>query len=219
MLDILNARIEIITKSGSPVEYGILFPLELKGGQKVEAKQPKPVEKKTKPESSYQQQAYIPQHEEPIFIDAQPAKPAQAKPKQEPVTVMAESPESGTINLNQLTCLYVEDQVDSQILFKVQMKDLKSIDFATSLEKAMPLLQKNIYDFIVLDINLQGEYNGLDALRVIQKMQAYKNTPIYAVTAYALPGDQDRFKAAGFTDFVSKPILREKLVDVLTHAF
>ena len=123
------------------------------------------------------------------------------------------------LELSELSCLYVEDQVDSQILFKVQMKDLKAIEFATSFEKALPLLKSKNFDFIVMDINLQGEYNGLDALRIIQKMPGYENLPIIAVTAYVLPGDREKFIAAGFKDFISKPILREKLVDVLKSIF
>jgi len=118
-----------------------------------------------------------------------------------------------------LSCLYVEDQVDSQILFKVQMKGLKSIEFANSFEKAIPLLQTKKFDFIVMDINLQGEYNGLDALRAIQKMPEYINVPIVAVTAYVLPGDRERFISAGFNDFISKPILRDKLETCLNNIF
>ena len=67
--------------------------------------------------------------------------------------------------LSSLRCLYIEDQVDSQILFKVQMKDLKNIQFASSFEEALPLLESSDFDFIIMDINLQGEYNGLDALK------------------------------------------------------
>jgi len=118
-----------------------------------------------------------------------------------------------------LSCLYVEDQIDSQILFKVQMKGLKKIQFANSFEKAIPLLQSSLFDFIIMDINLQGEYNGLDALRSIQKMESHKNVPVVAVTAYVLPGDKDRFITAGFTDFISKPVLRDKLESVLDKIF
>ncbi len=123
------------------------------------------------------------------------------------------------VKFENLSCLYVEDQIDSQILFKVQMKELKSIEFANSFEKAIPLLQSQVYDFIIMDINLQGEYNGLDALRAIQKMPEYKNVPIVAVTAYVLPGDRERFITAGFNDFISKPILRDKLESVLDNIF
>lgn len=115
--------------------------------------------------------------------------------------------------LSDYNCLYVEDQVDSQILFKVQVKDIKSVDFAASLEKALPLINSKKYDFIVMDMNLQGEYNGLDALRIIRKIAGYESIPIIAATAYVMPGDKEKFILAGFNDFLSKPIMRDKLVD------
>lgn len=122
-------------------------------------------------------------------------------------------------NLSDLSCLYIEDQIDSQILFKVQMKGLKEIKFAVSFEEALPILESSTFDFIVMDINLQGEYNGLDALKIINKMPSHENTPIIAVTAYVLPGDKEKFIATGFNDFVSKPIFREKMVESLERVF
>ena len=121
--------------------------------------------------------------------------------------------------LSSLKCLYIEDQVDSQILFKVQMKDLKSIQFAASFEEALPLLDSNDYDFIIMDINLQGDYNGLDALKAIHRIPKFQKIPVIAVTAYVLPGDKEKFIATGFTDFISKPIFREKLLDSLKKIF
>jgi PAS domain S-box-containing protein len=121
--------------------------------------------------------------------------------------------------LSSLRCLYIEDQVDSQILFRVQMKDLKNIQFATSFEEALPLLDANVFDFIIMDINLQGEYNGLDALKVIHQIPKLQNIPVIAVTAYVLPGDKEKFIATGFTDFISKPIFRDKLVESLKKIF
>lgn len=123
------------------------------------------------------------------------------------------------IDLSQLSCLYIEDQVDSQILFKVQLKDLNEIKFTVSFEESLPLLDSSHFDFIVIDINLQGEYNGLDALKIIHRMPGYETIPIIAVTAYVLPGDREKFIAAGFNDFISKPIFREKMVDSLEKIF
>ncbi len=123
------------------------------------------------------------------------------------------------LELSGLTCLYIEDQVDSQILFKVQMKGLKDIKYAVSFEDALPLLDTESFDFIVMDINLQGEYNGLDALKIIHKMPKYEEVPIIAVTAYVLPGDKQKFIATGFNDFISKPIFREKMISSLEKIF
>lgn len=122
---------------------------------------------------------------------------------------------SSKIDLASLQCLYVEDQIDSQILFKVQMKDLKKVDSVVSFEAALPLLEENKYDFIIMDINLQGEYNGLDALRIIRRMPGYRNIPIIAVTAYILAGDKEKFIAAGFNGFISKPVMRDKVIETL----
>lgn len=127
--------------------------------------------------------------------------------------------QAGKLDISKLTCLYIEDQVDSQILFKVQMKGLQEVKFAVSFEEALPMLEERTFDFIVMDINLQGEYNGLDALKIINKMPAHENTPVIAVTAYVLPGDKEKFIATGFNDFVSKPIFREKMIESLERIF
>jgi two-component system cell cycle response regulator DivK len=99
------------------------------------------------------------------------------------------------------------------------MKDLKNLNFAVSFEESLPLLDSGNYDFIVIDINLQGSYNGLDIMRILRTMPRYENTPVFAVTAYVLPGDQHKFVLAGFSGFISKPIFRDQMIDVLAEVF
>ncbi len=123
------------------------------------------------------------------------------------------------IDLSQLKCLYIEDQIDSQILFSLQMKDLADIKYAVSFEEALPLLDNNSFDFILIDINILGEYNGLDALRLIHRLPGYDKLPIIAVSSYLLPGDHQKFIAAGFNDFISKPIFRENVIASLDKIF
>ncbi len=123
------------------------------------------------------------------------------------------------VDITNYSCLYFEDQIDSQILFSVQMKGLKNLNFAVSFEESLPMLESGNYDFIVIDINLQGSYNGLDILRIIRSMPKYENTPVFAVTAYVLPGDQPKFVIAGFSGFISKPIFRDQMIDLLAEVF
>jgi CheY-like chemotaxis protein len=157
------------------------------------------IEVEEKPEKKVEEESIT---EEEISIDETPPEPVDRKN-----------------GISSLRCLYIEDQIDSQILFKVQMKELKNIQFATSFEEALPLLESQQFDFIVMDINLQGEYNGLDALKIIHQMTGFENIPVIAVTAYVLPGDKEKFIATGFTDFISKPIFREKLLESLNKIF
>lgn len=244
LLSILKARTGLIKKGGVPAEYGIIFPNVLTVAdyldsedetvefepimEEVQPTKPVPAPKQKKTSSpieiknSYKAAMPAPveeeAEEEASFDDLPdedfikpPKKTFQPKKQYEPVQKTA----STQIDLKNLACLYLEDQVDSQILFKVQMKDLKKIEVANSLEKAFPIIENEKFDFIVMDINLQGEYNGLDALRIIRQLEGYEKTPIIAVTAYVLPGDKEKFIAAGFSDFISKPVLRDSLYAAL----
>ncbi|MBI2419171.1 MAG: response regulator, partial [Ignavibacteriales bacterium] len=157
--------------------------------------------------------------QQPVHVEQQQFTPPVFQEPSFTVPAMSQTPVQNVFSLSDFSCLYIEDQVDSQILFKVQMKELREIRFAVSFEEALPLLTSYNFDFIVMDINLQGEYNGLDALKMIHQMPQFSHLPIIAVTAYVLPGDKDKFILAGFNDFISKPIFREKMIDSLEKIF
>ncbi len=202
LIDILSVEKEVISREGEPFEFAFVLPIRFKAKESIQI-EIKQVEKQ-------------PARKEEVVRAAETIeKPVEKIEKIEAV----KKPEKKYLELSQLSCLYLEDQLDSQILFKVQMKDLKNLEFADSFESALPLLKTKKFDFIVIDINLKGEYNGLDALKIIQKMPGYTNVPIIASTAYLLPGDKENFVTAGFKDFIPKPLLRDKILEVLKKIF
>ncbi len=243
ILYLLSGQVEEVTRAGKIMEIGIKFPL------KYNFRVLENINSAFEKSLSKQEKTFVPEIEEKPIIkeDRQVLQEIYSKPTEpefnfipevqpvyippaiveEPVVTtpkpssieMPEKPIEKKFDMSNYSCLYLEDQTDSQILFKSQMKDLRSIEFSVSFEDAIPLLEKNKYDFIVMDMNLQGEYNGLDALRSIQRMPGYKSVPVIAVTAYVLPGDREKFIVAGFSDFISKPVMRDKLVDVLKRIF
>ena len=99
------------------------------------------------------------------------------------------------------------------------MKELKDIQFAINFEDALPLFTKYHFDFIVVDINLPGDYNGLDILRIIRRMHEYESVTVIAVSAYLMPDDKEKFIRAGFSDFIPKPVFKEKMMDSLEKIF
>lgn len=247
LLEVLGCQIEIVRKGNEPYEIGFIFPLKKKVARPEEIKTqvrrqtvveqssiPKEVPSRvtqiketrtTSIQTPFDRHATMVNEE---FEKVTPPPPPPPPPREEPpinlrrtmVEEFHEAPPSRkALDLQNLSCLYIEDQVDSQILFKVQMKELGDIKFAVSFEEALPLITSQSFDFIVMDINLQGEYNGLDALKMIHQMPGFKSLPIIAVTAYVLPGDKDKFVAAGFNEFISKPIFREKMIEALEKIF
>jgi len=239
LLETLDSKIEIIRKGSEPYEIGFIFPLKQPVSQVTSlpaAVEPPALtrefatktsqirEAKTTRQTPFDRHATMAGDEfEKVIPPPPPAQPVEEPPIRLRRTIVEEfreaSPVKKTLELQNLSCLYIEDQVDSQILFKVQMKELGDIKFAVSFEEALPLITSQRFDFIVMDINLQGEYNGLDALKMIHQMPGFKALPIIAVTAYVLPGDKDKFVAAGFNEFISKPIFREKMIEALEKIF
>lgn len=219
LLIVLNGRIEIIKRSGYPYELGFIFPVKLTKDKLSTNIIDTAIEEKhfSKTESvGKETKEIIPDTVMHEVQDIKHVKEVVPEVHKEPEYV---EPVVEKLDLSKLKCLYIEDQVDSQILFKVQMKELQDIKFAVSFEEALPLINHQKFDFIVMDINLQGEYNGLDALKIIRHMAGFDHFPIIAVTAYVLPGDKEKFIAAGFDDFISKPIFKEKMIESLEKIF
>ncbi len=60
-------------------------------------------------------------------------------------------------------------------------------------------------DLIVMDIQLPG-ISGLDITKTIRSDDQLKATPVIAVTAFAMKGDEEKIREAGCDAYISKPI-------------
>jgi len=67
---------------------------------------------------------------------------------------------------------------------------------------------------VLMDI-MMPEMDGIDTIREIRKIPAYKHVPIIAVTAKAMKGDREKCMEAGAWDYLSKPVDAELMVGVL----
>lgn len=67
---------------------------------------------------------------------------------------------------------------------------------------------------ILMDIQLPG-IDGLELTRQIKKDPATRDIAIIATTAYAMKGDEEKARAAGCDDYVTKPIDTEAFLRLL----
>ena len=120
--------------------------------------------------------------------------------------------ENSEINFSRMfNILMVENDIHSQEVTKLFLKDCSRMSFADTGEKALELVNKNNYDLILLDINLGTGISGKEVVREIRKLEKYKDTPIVAVTAFAMRGDRDEFIQAGCSHYISKPFNRHAI--------
>ena len=90
-------------------------------------------------------------------------------------------------------------------------------DLARSGEEAIRVLRDHTYDMILLDC-MMPEMDGTEALHRIRKEHLIlSHTAVIALTTNAVIGTRAKFLAAGFTDYLSKPIELKHLVQMLKN--
>jgi len=62
---------------------------------------------------------------------------------------------------------------------------------------------------------MMPELDGYDTIRIIRRLDEFKNLPIIAVTAKAMKGDREKCIEAGASDYISKPVNIEQLLSLL----
>jgi two-component system, cell cycle response regulator DivK len=67
-------------------------------------------------------------------------------------------------------------------------------------------------DIILMDVAL-GEMDGWEATRILKTKETVKHVPIIALTAHALETDPRKSIEAGCSDFETKPITLNVLID------
>lgn len=145
---------------------------------------------------------------------------AHAPEKQETTREEAATPAVAPEARGLARVLLVEDNEDTQYLIENLLEGMYDLTATSTPEGAMQALQQSggagpCFDLVLLDINLGSETNGVDVLRELRATPGYEAVPVVALTAYALPGDQERFEAMGFTAYLAKPFKFDALLTLV----
>jgi PAS domain S-box-containing protein len=101
--------------------------------------------------------------------------------------------------------LCVDDNAANLSLLEMLLEDDYDLTCALTPYQGLTLANANPPDLILLDINMPG-MSGFDVLRVLQLTPHLAKIPVIAVSASALESDIAKGKAAGFFDYITKPI-------------
>jgi CheY-like chemotaxis protein len=88
---------------------------------------------------------------------------------------------------------------------------------AGSARESFEVLERTPDVSLVLMDMMMPEIDGYEATRRLRRDPRYRDLPIVALTAKAMPGDRERVIEAGCDDFVAKPVEQDQLVSVLAQ--
>lgn len=109
--------------------------------------------------------------------------------------------------------LIIEDDFASLELYSCLLKSFGyTILLAGNGEQGLALARRTRPDLILCDVKLP-KMSGVEVVRQLKSEPTLAQIPIVAVTAYAMFGDRERLLAAGFDDYLPKPIEAESFVD------
>ena len=90
-----------------------------------------------------------------------------------------------------------------------------SVDTVNNGLEAVEAVRTLPYDLVLMDISMP-EMDGLEATTAIRSLPGDKSrVPVIAMTAHAIVGDREKFLQAGMNDYISKPITKHRLYEIL----
>lgn len=114
--------------------------------------------------------------------------------------------------------LLAEDYKHSQIIVTRLLKknNFENVIVVDNGEDALNYAKKEKFDLILMDMQMPI-MNGFEATESIRRLEGYKDTPIIALTAFAMKGDREKCIEAGATDYIPKPIDSKEFIDKVKH--
>ncbi len=140
------------------------------------------------------------------------------KPKE--ASARGREPQKLTQTANPRKILVVDDnQLNQKLAATLLTKRGHAVTVAENGLEALTSLSDAKYDMVLMDIQMPV-MDGLTAVRKIREDPAkYGRLPVVAMTAHALPGDQEVFLNAGMTGYVSKPFKPQELIAAAEQPF
>lgn len=111
--------------------------------------------------------------------------------------------------------LIVEDNEINREITAIYVEQFCQIDYAETGEEALEMCQRDQYEILFVDIHLGAGMDGTELLKKIRMMPNYSDTPVVAITGYAMYGDRSEFLKKGFNAYIPKPFKREDIEETV----
>ncbi len=152
-----------------------------------------------------------------LFINAETEESIDSIPqdKKEIVTLKDKT------DKDKIDIFIVEDDKMNRMVIEKMLDKIGNNISAVDGGETIKIIEKNykkgkIFEIMLFDINLPAPWDGIKLMNEIKKRwPEYNKIPFVAQTAYAMAGDRERLLEAGFDSYISKPVNKNKLINII----
>ncbi len=109
--------------------------------------------------------------------------------------------------------LVVEDNTETQLIIKVNLRDVYDVEITDNADDAISLIKNNDFDLVLLDINLGNGKDGRDVLNMINEELKYSSLPVIIITAYDIKEEEKNLLMKLSCDYLEKPLDKKVLLN------
>ncbi len=114
--------------------------------------------------------------------------------------------------------LVVDDAIENQIIIKAYLKNtLHSLKMTENGKSGFEKYVEEDFDLVLMDMRMpvMDGYTATGEIRKWESCNGKRSTPIIALTAHAFADDKEKCLAAGCSDFLSKPVKKADLLQMI----
>lgn len=116
--------------------------------------------------------------------------------------------------------LVADDVITNQMVISLFLKSTRiAYDIVSNGQAAIEKFKKEKYDLVLMDIQMPI-LDGVTALKMIrdyEKQFRLVQTPVVALTAFAMSHEKEKFMREGFNDYLTKPLTKSELIKCLNR--
>lgn len=110
--------------------------------------------------------------------------------------------------------LVEDDEINIYVAERILSRKFK-VKVARNGIEALHIVSREVFDVIMVDINLRHSVDGTEVLEEIRKDSLNSDAQIFAVTGMAMPEEKDHYLSIGFDRFYTKPVNFQELVQAV----
>ena len=120
--------------------------------------------------------------------------------------------------LDGATVLIVDDDVRNvfALTSALEMHGLQVLYADNGAEGVRVLAERPEVDIVLMDA-MMPDQDGYETTRGIRRNQRFQDLPVVFLTAKAMPGDRESALAAGASDYITKPVDLDELIELMAR--